>query len=830
MNGLIEIGWFNQKTGQLTEFKRFDVGDFDQAAEFAIEVNTIPGQSVYFRPALLKPKCGRYTTDADFLASPGIWCDLDDERAADNAKRIYSALRPKLLPTCIVVTGLNPWPRAQLYWRSEDLITDPEVLHNLNRSIANLLNGDPTVCNPSRLMRVGGSIAWPYKESRVIELTEFRSYKDRPPLPVEALIRGAQKKPGPDAKGGLNLDSRIDADKLIAEIRSGKGKGWHDDVLRLVGHLVSRRFSDNEILAKAETLTLDGYTIEETEHDLSRMINGARKKRWDKSKDNIDISKLDGLVERTTDDPGAPFVPAVLAQLSALKREDRAGFEALRAQLKKTKCRVTELDKAISQEGGNGQRGLTQAELLIALAEEATLFHTPDRGAYADINVNGHRETWPVRKKDFKEWLSRQFYIATDGGAANSEAKQSALDVIEAKARFAAPERTIFTRVGGLDGKLYLDLADERWRAIEISPTGWRIIDNPPVRFRRTGGMMALPDPQPGGSIESLRPFLNIQSTSDFVLIVAWMLAALRDDGPYPVLAVAGEQGSAKSTFSAMLRKLIDPNTTPLRTLPRNDQDLFIAATNGHILVFDNVSGLTPYISDTLSRLATGGGFAKRQLYTDGDEVLFNDDRPILLNGIDDVVTRPDLADRAIFITLPPILEEWRRPEKELLAAFEKERPQILGALLDAVVKGLKMLPQTRLTRHPRMADFALFVTACEPALWDEGTFERAYTANRDEAVDSVIEGDPVASAICSLMTGRAEWEGTVSELMDILSKEVGETVSQSKAWPASPRALSSRLIRAATVLRARGIDTVRIKTGHARTRIIQISVRAAWM
>src|SRR4029078_9945389 len=207
--------------------------------------------------------------------------------------------------------------------------------------------------------------------------------------------------------------------------------------------------------------------------------------------------------------------------------------------------------------------------------------------------------------------------------------------------------------------------------------------------------MQPLPAPVAGGSIEALRSFLNVQSKNDFVLVVAWALAVLRDRGPYPVIVLSGEQGSAKSTFSAMLRALLDPNTAPLRALPREDRDLFIAASNGHVLAFDNVSGLPGWISDTLCRLATGGGFAVRQLYTDGDEVLFDAERPVILNGIEEIVTRPDLADRSLFLTLEPIPDDRPPPEAELRAAFEAERPRILGALLDAVVVGLKRLPET---------------------------------------------------------------------------------------------------------------------------------------
>jgi len=534
--------------------------------------------------------------------------------------------------------------------------------------------------------------------------------------------------------------------------------------------------------------------------------------------------QLDGLVEKTAADPGAPFAPDALERLAALKKADRAAFEALRAHLKNAGCRVTALDDAIAEENGDmGGRSPTKADILIAFAQTAELFHTPDGTGFADLDINGHRETWPIRARGFRHWLNRQFFEAT-GGAPSSEALQSAVNVIEARAHFDAPERLVYIRVGGLDGRLYLDLGDETWRAVEIDAAGWRVIDNPPVRFRCAAGMQPLPMPVPGGSVETLRSFLNVQSDSDFVLVVAWALAVLRNRGPYPVIVLSGEQGSAKSTFSGILRALLDPNTAPLRVLPREDRDLFIAAINGHVLAFDNVSGLRAGISDTLCRLATGGGFAVRQLYSDQDEVLFDAMRPMILNGIEDIVTRPDLADRALFLTLEPIPEEGRRPEQELWAAFEAERPRILGVLLDAVVEGLKRLPETQLEKLPRMADFALWATACETALWPAGTFWSAYCDNRDEAVENVIDADSVATAVRAIMATRTEWTGTASDLLSNLAEVAGERVAKSRTWPGNPKALANRLRRAATFLRKVGIEISFRREGRARSRTILIT------
>lgn len=537
---------------------------------------------------------------------------------------------------------------------------------------------------------------------------------------------------------------------------------------------------------------------------------------------------LDGLVGRAKNDPGAPFRPDVLEELAALKKARRAEFEALRAQLKAVGCRVTALDKAIADESGGGSgRDPTQADILLGLAQPAALFHTADGIGFADIEINGHRETWPIRAKGFRRWLTRRFFDET-GGAPGSETMQSALNVIEARAHFEGPQRVVHVRVGGCDGRLYLDLGDETWRAVEIDASGWRVISDPPVRFRRPAGMKPLATPQSGGSIEALRPFLNVQSDADFVLVVAWALAVLRDRGPYPVIVIAGEQGTAKSTFLAILKYLLDPNAAPLRALPREDRDLFIAANNGHVLAFDNVSGLPGWISDTICRLATGGGFATRQLYSDQDEALFDAMRPIILNGIEDIVTRPDLADRAVFLTLEPIPEDRRRPEAELWAAFEAVRPLILGALLDAVAEGLRRLPETRLPRLPRMADFAIWATACEPALWPPGSFWSAYCGNRDEAVDDVLDADAVGRAMRAMMVARTNWTGTASQLLIELSGIVGERVAKAKTWPENARALSGRLRRAATFLRKVGIEITFSKSkSRSRERIITVTVIA---
>jgi len=231
---------------------------------------------------------------------------------------------------------------------------------------------------------------------------------------------------------------------------------------------------------------------------------------------------------------------------------------------------------------------------------------------------------------------------------------------------------------------------------------------------------------------------------------------------------------------------------------------------------------LSPWLSDALCRLASGGSFAVRQLYTDDEEVLFQAARPTLLNGIEDVISRPDLADRAIFLTLRPIGEEQRRSEAELWREFEVRRPQIMGALLNALVQGSKAVSSIKLDQLPRMADFAIWAAACETRLWPAGTFTRAYSANRKGAIEGLIDADPIAACVREFMSERSSWTGSAADLLRV-SLERTSQASDSTGWPKNPRALAGHLRRVQTSLRALGIDIAFSREGRAGSRVIRM-------
>jgi hypothetical protein len=335
----------------------------------------------------------------------------------------------------------------------------------------------------------------------------------------------------------------------------------------------------------------------------------------------------------------------------------------------------------------------SQVEILLRLADCLELVHDADQVAYALVPYDGHTETYPLRSRWFRLWLVRSFYLA-QREAPYPEALTIALNVLEARALFDGATEPVPVRVGGGprgddpdDLVVHVDLCNSRWQVVEVDRGGWRVVDTSPVRFRRARGMLALPMPERGGGLDRLRRFVNV-SDADHRLILAWVTQALLPEGPYPVLLVRGEQGSAKSTTSGVLRRLVDPHSTLLRSPPRDVRDLMIAATNSWVVGYDNLSGLPDWLSDALCRLATGGGFGTRTLYENNEETFFYAKRPVILNGIDEFVHRNDLLDRCLVLELPLIPGAKRREERAFWRQFEAALPGILGALFDAVAGG----------------------------------------------------------------------------------------------------------------------------------------------
>ena len=471
-------------------------------------------------------------------------------------------------------------------------------------------------------------------------------------------------------------------------------------------------------------------------------------------------------------------------------------------------------DDARPATGNNGRKD-SQATAIVRLARETGAeFFQDDETAFIYVRAGSHYETYALRSKRGRAWLLN-LYIDSEGKSPGSQAVTDAVNSVEALA-LRGDEHRVYVRMARQGDTIYMDLADPTWSVVEITAAGWRLIANAPVRFRRPRGLLPIPAPTLGAQghdITLLRRFVNV-GHDDFVLLVAVLVAMLRGRGPFPTLNLLGEQGSAKSTLSRIVKQLIDPNTAPLRSEPREPRDLMIAATNNHILVFDNMSHLSQVLSDCLCRLSTGGGFSTRMLYENSEEQIFDAVRPVVLNGITEMATRPDLVSRMVTLTLPTIPDGVRRDETAFWTDFAAVQPRLLGALLTIVSVALKHETTVTLEKKPRMADFALWIAAAEPACpWPAGRFLELYAGNRQEAVEASLDGDAVADAAKSL----APWTGTAKELLDELNRRTPEATQRRPDWFRRPRQVSDALRRLAPALRQVAVNVTFTRTMTGR-------------
>ena len=459
----------------------------------------------------------------------------------------------------------------------------------------------------------------------------------------------------------------------------------------------------------------------------------------------------------------------------------------------------------------------SQASKLVAFVlEHCELFHDQNRDAFATLNDSGL--TYRMDGRVFKDWLAASFYSA-ESKSPRAQSVTEAIGTLSGIARHDREQQGVFLRVGMADGAYFIDLCEPKTsRAIELRPGAWRIVDTPPIKFVRTEAMSQLPAPTGKGDMRKLWDVTNIPKDKR-VLIVAWLIDALRPDTPFPVLELGGEAGSAKSTTQAILRCLIDPNAANLRTPPKAVDDCFVAAGVSWIVSYENVSHLPAPLQDALCVLATGGGFAKRKLYSDADESVINVKRPVILNGISANVTAHDLADRAISVELPVI--EDRTSSAGVWSTFEQHQPDIIAGLMALAARALAILPTIEVPKdeRPRMLEFYQLGLAVGEVL--KLDFKAQYLSTRADAANRSIESSPVAAALVDWfeVNKHSPAEMSAKALMQAVEYYKPE---YAEAWPKSPKGFADALRRAAPSLRQIGIEVKSLGNvgGHVRYRI----------
>ena len=457
---------------------------------------------------------------------------------------------------------------------------------------------------------------------------------------------------------------------------------------------------------------------------------------------------------------------------------------------------------------GELQKCLKAEDVLKFLEPRLELFHDKNKNAYASVKDKITNKSGSVSllidSDSFRKWILEKCW-KNFNKALKKNPLEECISTLEAQACFNGPCYSVYVRIGNDGDITYLDLADNNNHFIKIDKNGWQIVTETTLKFIRFPSMQSLPIPEKNGNFQDLFKFINIPEKYQ-KLVMGWLLECFRLNTPYPVLVLHGLQGSAKSTTQEFLRELIDPSQPNLRGTPKKREDLMVAAVNNFMVSLNNVSHLSAEQQDDLCCMSTGGAFSTRKLYTTSLEQTHNIKRPVILNGINEVVTAQDLIDRSISIELPTVSEKTRKTESVMKQEFEAVKFKLLGAMLDTLVAVLKELPNVQLDEKPRMADFAMLGVALEKALgWEIGSFIKDYSEIQSETRISALEHCPIAMALIDFVKD-ADYTGSFQKLHNVLTDKYG---TKGLAWPGSAKGLAEALKRQHSALKELGIQII---------------------
>ncbi|MDX1001544.1 hypothetical protein GOE20_11530 [Sinorhizobium medicae] len=456
--------------------------------------------------------------------------------------------------------------------------------------------------------------------------------------------------------------------------------------------------------------------------------------------------------------------------------------------------------------------------LSLVRGSEIVLFHTAQNIAFMAVTSPEHGTVCHPIRSDATRGLIRLRYHRSTGKTISKEALAEIIDLIEAEAIFEASEEEVHIRIAGVADATYYDLGQPEGTVVEITSTGWTVVHNPPVYFYRPNGFGIQIAPKAGGNLKALRELLQLDD-KNWVLFLAFLLVSLKPTHPYMALLISGAYGSGKSKVSELIRRIVDPNALEKHRLPKDEHTLAIQAAMSRMLVYDNASAVRWDISDALCAMLTGGGFSTRKYYTDDEQRMFKNARPLIINGIGEFASQHDLLDRSIVLNLPAIPEGARRTEKAINSRFDEILPGILGCLFDIVSTALRRFDEVEPPTTVRMADSAQWLIAAEPATGlPDGTFIRVLEASVKEAKIENTVNHPLVRKILQILdmqTAKRIYEGTVGDLHDKLKDSYERLPPQ---LPQTPAHLSNALQRLTPGMKEIGIMVeLQQRTNRAR-------------
>jgi hypothetical protein len=502
-------------------------------------------------------------------------------------------------------------------------------------------------------------------------------------------------------------------------------------------------------------------------------------------------------------------------------RTPKCNFAADQAILRKGDSACSEFHEKQIPKKQEAKDNQADRLMSLCLSQKVELFHDQHKTAYVRVWQAGANVIMPVRSRQFKSWLANLMW-QTQQKVPGTEGLNSAINVLQGKALIEGKQYTLYNRVAPAEDGLWIDMTDDKWRAIKVDAQGWRIVNAPPILFRRYAHQLPLTEPQRGGDPWKLLNYFNIHKDDKETRLPLLCVCAsyFIPSIPHPILTAYGPQGSAKTWLFRFVRRVFDPSSIEVLSMPWDERERVQQLEHHWLPFYDNITSLPTWISDSLCRAATGGGFSKRELYSDDDDVIYNFKRCVGLNGINIAAQRGDLLDRVFLVGLEHIPNENRKTEEELVTDFEKEKASILGGFLDTLAKAMQLYPTINLSGLFRMADFTRWGCAIAKALGKtEEEFVTAYESKVKSQIEEAAHASPVATVLIDLMEQRREWKGTPSDLFKTLMEHAKslEISTRQRTWPKAPHVLVRQLNELSPSLKSLGWEVVCARTGTTR-------------
>lgn len=463
---------------------------------------------------------------------------------------------------------------------------------------------------------------------------------------------------------------------------------------------------------------------------------------------------------------------------------------------------LKDIEKKMINLDGVVQKRTADQKRLDLVMENCELFNDMVGKTFARVKVDTHYETHDVGSHGFKSYLAGLFFN-NEGKTVSREKLRSITMLLSHQASLLAPQRIEY-RVNSSSTGYYYDLCTANWTCIKVSNNTIETIPHPAYVFKRTRHQLPQVTPDlDKPDITKVLDFINLvdEDTRDLFLIA--LIVGFIPNIPRPMFFFYGEQGAAKSTASKICKAILDPSALDTASFPQSENELAQALNQHYALFFDNVTKISPTRSDALCRAVTGGGFVKRELYSDDDTVIYNFKRVIGINGINSIIDKPDLLDRSILFEMSRIEDCDRISEKVLYKKFKKVLPSILGGVFQTLKGAFARVENVDRTSLPRMADFAEWGQAVADELGvGAARFLKMYKENISTQNITLVEQSPFASSLFEIVSEDKVFEGTLSALLEKVNEKVDDGSKKAKDWPNTSQKLRNRIIQFSVALR----------------------------